>query len=172
MSISAVECGPAQPLTHSHCCAPLPCSLLLGNHYRCSAIGWCHKGPTPQATNCQWVTVSGPAQPLVSAIVGLYPRWPWSWTVIGQHHSRPSQLTNCQWVTAPISGPCPAIGWCHSGPPTATNCQWVTVSGPAQPLVSAIAGLYPKWPLVVLVSHWSVPQWGPSPNNKLSVSDN
>ena len=33
--------------------------------WSCSAIGWHGSGPLPQATNCQWVTVGGPAQSLV-----------------------------------------------------------------------------------------------------------
>ena len=43
---------------------------LLSDNRPCLAIGWCCCGSRPKATNCPWVTVSGPAQPLVSAAVG------------------------------------------------------------------------------------------------------
>ena len=165
-----------QPLLCTITLQPVTRQPLPQDHYWCcSAIGWCHKGPLPQATNCQWVTVSGPGQPLVSAIVGLYPRWPL--VVLVSHWSAPQwapspadqlSMSDCPY---PISGPAQPLVGATVGPPQATNCQWVTVSGPAQPLVSDIVGLYPKWPLVVLVSHWSVPQWAPPPNNQLSVSD-
>ena len=49
-------------------------------------------GPLLQATNCQWVTVSG-AQPLVSATVGPSPKQPtiseWQWKVLLSHWYMP-----------------------------------------------------------------------------------
>ena len=55
---------------------PLPPTLsgrqgmVTWDRYRsCSAFGQCHSGPLPQASNCQWVTVSGAAQPLVGGAV-------------------------------------------------------------------------------------------------------
>ena len=138
--------------------------------WSCSAICWHGSGPLPQATNCQWVTVGGPAQSLV-----------------GQWAPLPSDqlsVSDCWWS-------CSAIGWHGSGSlPQAANCQWVTVGGPAQSLVGQWApppsdqlsvrycwwscsvigwsvGPSPKrptvseWPLVVLLSYWLVS--GPLP---------
>ena len=55
---------------------PLPPTLsgrqgtVTWDRYRsCSAVGQCHSGPLPQASNCQWVTLSGAAQPLVGGEV-------------------------------------------------------------------------------------------------------
>ena len=70
-----------QPLACSHCCwllphSPVPLVALL-NHWLVPQ--W----PLPQATNCQWATVSGPAQSLVS-------------TTAGPSHKQLS-VSNCWW---------------------------------------------------------------------------
>ena len=128
-----------QPLLCTITLQPVTRQPLPQDHYWCcSAIGWCHRGPHLQATSCQWVTVCGPAQPLVSTAVGLFPK--------------------CQWVT--VSGPAQPLVSATGGP--------YPISGPAQPLVGAKVCPSPKrpivneWLLVVLPSHWSVPQWAPT----------
>ena len=65
---------PVQPLAHRACCAPFitwtpPTNNQLSMSdcwLSCSAIGWHHSRPLPQAANCQWAAVSGPfSQPSV-----------------------------------------------------------------------------------------------------------
>ena len=56
----------AQPLASGHCCAPVSLYSIVSNSYHdtlngCSAIGQCHSGLLPQASNCHWATISGPA---------------------------------------------------------------------------------------------------------------
>ena len=78
-----------ETVTEHNFCAALSTQLLLSSHTPlpgniyylettngCSAIGRCHNVPLPQVSNCQWVTVSGPAQPLVADTVGPSPKQP------------------------------------------------------------------------------------------------
>ena len=60
----------------SSSCSILSSAMVLSNFFfsthhwwSCLAIGWWHSGPWPQATNCQWGTLSEPIQPGVRGVM-------------------------------------------------------------------------------------------------------